>query len=53
MTVAARIRTGATPRQVAILGIVLGAVGLALAVPPLPIQAAAGPVVFGRIEERR
>jgi simple sugar transport system permease protein len=47
MTVAARARTGAGPRQVAILGIVLAAVGLVLAVPPLQVRAAAVPVVFG------
>jgi general nucleoside transport system permease protein len=47
VTVAERMRTGATPRQVAILGIVLGAVGLALALPPLQVQTAAVPVVFG------
>ena len=47
MTLAERVRTGAAPRQVAILGIVLGAVGLALALPPLQIRAAAVPVVFG------
>jgi ABC-type uncharacterized transport system permease subunit len=49
MTIAARVRTGAGPRQVAILGIVLAAVGLVLAVPPLQVRAAAVPVVFGML----
>ena len=47
MTVAARMRTGAGPREIAILGIVLAAVGLVLALPPLQVRAAAVPVVFG------
>jgi ABC-type uncharacterized transport system permease subunit len=47
MTVATRLRTGAGPRHVAILGIVLAAVGLVLALPPLQVHAAAVPVVFG------
>ena len=45
MTRLERIQSG--PRGVAILGIVLGAVGLELALPPLQIRAAAVPVVLG------
>jgi general nucleoside transport system permease protein len=47
MTVATRVRAGATPRHVAIAGIVLGAIGLELALPPLQVRSAAIPVVFG------
>ena len=45
MTRLERIQSG--PRGVAILGIVLGAVGLELALPPLQVRAAAVPVVLG------
>jgi simple sugar transport system permease protein len=47
MTLGDRVRTGAGPREVAVLGIVLGLVGLELALPPLQVRAAAVPVVFG------
>ena len=45
MSVIERVPTGT--RGVALLGILLGAVGLLLALPPLQVQAAAIPVVFG------
>ena len=44
-TVVDRIPRG--PRGVAILGIVLGLVGLELALPPLQVRAAAVPVALG------